>query len=494
MPSFDGVLVERDGYALTLTRGREHVLLRLKDLRIAPGNTASLGCILSANLQADSLELTLEGGGSHQVSLGSLLHPSPGPELLVSGARVMTCTSQGPGLERLGLIDDGSVVIGGGRILWVGPSAGLPDAGLDVAGIPRVLARGRLLSPGLVDCHAHPVFAGDRASEFAMRAAGDDYQSIAARGGGILATVLPTRASTKGELRRLCNERVHRAFAAGTTTMEAKSGYDLTVDGELKLLEVALAVDATSPVDLSPTLLGAHVLPPERRESRATYVDEVANQMVPRAAAKGLASAVDVYCDDGAFSLEETERIFVAAKSAGLDLRGHFGQFADLGGPELASRMGALSADHLEQVSPDGIAAMAKAGVVAVMLPGACVQLKQEPPPVTELRAAGVDMAVASDLNPGSIRCETLPTPMWLATTRYGMTVEEAWLGVTRVAARAMGRSDIGSVQPGMRADLALWDCAHPAAIPYHVGRNLVCGMIKAGRPYYFAADDIEVE
>jgi imidazolonepropionase len=266
--------------------------------------------------------------------------------------------------------------------------------------------------------------------------------------------------------------------------MEAKSGYALTVEGELRMLEAALAADALHPVDLEPTLLGAHALPPGRGD-RATYIDEVAGRMIPDAAAAGLARSVDVYCDEGAFTLAEARLVLEAGRRSGLHVRAHAGQFADLGAAELVAELGGLSADHLERVSPGGIRAMAAHGVVAVMLPGACVQLRLDPPPVAALREAGVAMAVASDLNPGSSACESLLVPMWLAATHYRMTVDEVWLGVTRHAARALGRPDVGVLAPGAVADLVMWNAERPAEIPYSYGAGtaLVRSVLKAGRP-----------
>jgi imidazolonepropionase len=396
-------------------------------------------------------------------------------------------TADGPDGEPLGTLRDATVVCRDGSIVWVGPAAGVEGCGVDLARARRIDAAGALVTPGLIDCHAHPIFAGDRADEFARRAAGQSYLEIAAAGGGINATLGPTRAASFEDLVASTSARMTRALHAGTTTCEAKSGYDLTTAGELRLLEVAREVDRNHPIDIVPTLLGAHLVPPERRDDRAGYVSDVVDSMIPAAAEGDLADAVDVYCDEGAFNLEETRTILTAARHAGLQVRAHVGQFADLGGAELLAELGGLSADHLEQVSEAGIAAMAAAEVVAVMLPGACVQLRMTPPPVEALRAAGVAMAVASDMNPGTSHCETLPIQMWLATTHYGMTVEETWLGVTRVAARALGRDDIGVIRPGAAADLVIWDADSPAEIPYRYGGNLARTVIKGGRPFALA-------
>ncbi len=394
-------------------------------------------------------------------------------------ARVMTCT--GSDADPLGLIANGAVLTDGGHIVWVGDAVDAAAAcrALDVLPGERVDLGGRLLTPGLIDCHTHAIFAGDRAAEFALRARGASYLEIAAAGGGIAATLAPTRAAADATLERLTIDRLLAARATGTTTMEVKSGYDLTVAGELRLLRVIAHAGARAPLAVVPTLL-CHVVPPERRSDRAAYVRELVEVLVPTVAADRLATSVDVYCDDGAFTRDETAAILGAARNAGLGVRAHVGQFSDHGAAELCAELGALSVDHLEQVSPAAIAALAAAGTVAVMLPGACVQLRLPPPPVAALRAAGVPLAVASDLNPGSSYASSLPVQMWLATTHFSMSVEEAWLGVTRIAARALGLVDRGLLVPGARADLVVWNAEHPAEIPYRYGSNLVDRVVTA--------------
>ncbi len=405
-------------------------------------------------------------------------------DLVVRNARVMTCDPARPGL---GLIDRGAVAIRGGAIAWVGDDADAAGAGVAAAGAPAAAvidAGGRLVTPGLVDCHTHAIFAGDRANEFGMRAAGRSYLEIAAAGGGIAATLGPTRAAADEELAALLDGRLAAARAAGTTTIEVKSGYDLTVAGELRLLRVVAAAARRGPQRIVPTLL-AHLIPKERAADRARYVEEIAGELVPAVARERLAASVDVYCDEGAFTLDESRAILGAARRAGLAVRGHVGQFRDLGGAHLLAELGARSADHVEQIDDAGIAALAGAGIVAVMLPGACVQLRLPVPPVDRLRKAGVAMAVASDLNPGSSYCETLLPQLWLATTHYGMTVEEAWLGVTRHAARALGLAGPGTLAPGAPADLIVWRCDEPAAVPYRYGATaaLIERVYVAGAP-----------
>ncbi len=380
----------------------------------------------------------------------------------LSPVRIVSCKERDG--DPLGVTEDGAVVVDGGRIVWVGKSAEADPA------IERVECGGRLLTPGLIDCHTHAIFAGDRANEFGMRARGAGYLEIAKAGGGIAATVGPTRTASEEELERLMVERLQAARATGTTTAEVKSGYDLSVEGELRLLRV---LKRRKEMGIVPTLL-CHLIPAERRADREAYVRELVEELVPAVAREGLATSVDVYCDEGAFTREESEAIWRRAKREGLAVRGHVGQFQDLGAAVLCAELGALSIDHVEQIDDEGIAAIAKAGTVAVMLPGACVQLRLPVPPVGKLRAAGVPMAVASDLNPGSSFSSSLPLQMWLATTHFGMTVEEAWLGVTVHAARALGLDDRGTIEVGKRADLVLWNAEHPAAIPYRYGANLV--------------------
>jgi imidazolonepropionase len=382
------------------------------------------------------------------------------PTTLLRNARVMTCDPARPGL---GIIERGAVALDGRAIAWVGDDADAPAAELVVD------CRGQLVTPGLVDCHTHAIFAGDRADEFAMRARGATYLEIAAAGGGINATLAPTRAADDTALALRLGDHLAEARATGTTTMEAKSGYDLTADGELRLLAL-LAARAPAVV---PTLL-AHLVPAERAADRDAFVAEICTRWIPAAAQRRLATSVDVYCDRGAFTLAEARAILSAARAHGLAVRAHVGQFEDLGGAELVAELGGLSVDHLEQVSGAGIAALARAGTVAVMLPGACVQLRLPVPPVDQLRAAGVPLAVATDCNPGSSYSTSLPIQMWLATTHLGMTVEEAWLGVTRVAARALGLADRGVLVAGARGGAVVWRCESVADVCYRYGAPLV--------------------
>ncbi len=396
-------------------------------------------------------------------------------DLVIHNARVMTCD---PARAGLGIIDHGAIAITGGHVAWVGVDGDKPAAARTID------ARGALVTPGLVDCHTHAIFAGDRAGEFGMRAAGKTYLEIAAAGGGINATLGPTRTATDDELVALTTMRLAAARETGTTTIEIKSGYDLTVAGELRLLRCVARVAAAGPTRVVPTVL-AHLVPPERRGDRDAFVRELCDELVPAVARERLATTIDVYCDEGAFTLDETRAIYAAADRVGLAIRGHVGQFKDLGAAELLAQHRALSGDHLEQVSDAGIAALASAGIVAVMLPGACVQLRLPVPPIERLRQAGVAMAIASDLNPGSSFSSDLPLQMWLATTHYGMSVDEAWLGVTRHAAKALGAPRAGELTAGAYADLIVWRCEDPATVPYRYGasRSSIEQIYIAGQP-----------
>lgn len=386
----------------------------------------------------------------------------------------MTC--DGPDDNPLGILDQGSLVIAEGQVRWVGNERprGAPMQVIDLGG--------RLVTPGLVDCHTHLPFLGDRAAEFALRARGAGYQEIAAAGGGIASTVAATSSADPGALAEVIAGRARRLAELGVTTVECKSGYDLSLAGEARLLAAVRAAAEQVSTTLVATLL-AHVVPKEQREptARQAYVAAFARELVPRVAAEALATSVDVYCDEGAFTLEETRQILAAAAAHGLGVRAHIGQFADLGGASLLAELGAWSADHLEEVAERDLPALAAAGVVAVMIPTACVQLRQKPPPVAALRRHRVRMALASDWNPGTSWAEGLAIPMWLGATHYGMTVEETWLAVTRHAAAALHRQDLGVLRAGARADFVIWDTSEPASIPYRIGANLAAEVWSAG-------------
>lgn len=389
-------------------------------------------------------------------------------DLLVTHGRVVTCDGppEAPPADRLGILDDGAVAVVDGRVAWVGPREEL-----GAARAARTLdAGGRLVMPGLVDPHTHLVFAGSRVDEFARRMAGEDYRAIAAAGGGIAATVRWSRAASDETLYDAARARAEALRAHGVTSAEVKSGYGLTTDQELRQLRVARRLGSDGVLNVTTSLLGAHAVPPERRDDRAAYVEEVAARMVPAAAERSLADACDVYLDDGAFTRDEAERILRAALDAGLRVRAHVGQFADLGGAELLAELGALSADHLEEVSDAGLRAMAEAGVVAVLLPGAWRTLRQRAPDAARMRAHGVRVAVGTDCNPGTSPTVDLPLMASLAVRDAGLTLEEAVLAVTVEAAAAAGLPDAGRLAPGARADLALFDEEDPRALAYGIG------------------------
>lgn len=370
---------------------------------------------------------------------------------LLTGA---TLVSLPPG-GGLGLIPQGALWHDGERILAVGPAATLrtqvPDS------VPRRDLDGQYLYPALIDCHTHLVFAGDRAGEFEQKLAGVPYTEIAAAGGGIRSTVRATRAAGEAELLDLALARLARLTAEGVGTVEIKSGYGLDYATEAKLLRVARQLGAQSGVRVVTTFLGLHALPPEYADRRADYVRDVAEDWLPRLAGEGLVDQVDAYCDQVGFSAAEVRPCLEAARRLGLPIKLHAEQLSDAGGASLVAEFGGLSADHLEYLSEAGIAAMAQAGTVAVLLPGAFYVLKEtRKPPVAALRAAGVPKAVATDLNPGTSPLRSLRLAMNLACVLFGLSVEEALRGVTVNAARALGLRDCGSLMPGYRADLLI--------------------------------------
>ena len=379
-----------------------------------------------------------------------------------------------------GLIRDAALAIRGDRIAWIGPWGDLPA---DYAHAERIDMGGRLVTPGLIDCHTHIVFAGHRAGEFEMRLQGASYEEVARAGGGILSTVTATRAASEQALVAGALSRLQKMRRTGTTTVEVKSGYGLTVADEVKMLRAARALGELSPVTIRTTHLAAHAIPPAFKGRADAYIDEVAIPSLHAAHAEGLIDAVDAFCEGIAFSPAQVERLFTAARVLGLPVKLHAEQLSDLGGAALAARQGALSADHLEYLSPDGVAAMAQAGTVAVILPGAFYTLREtQAPPIAALRASAVPMAVATDCNPGSSPMTSLPLAMNMACTLFRMTPLEALMGTTTHAARALGLSDRGQLVPGLRADLAVWDADHPAELSYPIGADTLHQTIIGGR------------
>jgi imidazolonepropionase len=375
-----------------------------------------------------------------------------------------------------GLIEDGAVSFENGRIAWAGPRREAPAG-------ETIDCGGRLLTPGLVDCHTHLVYGGNRANEFEMRLNGVSYTEIAKAGGGIAATVAATRAASEDALVAAARPRLDALLAEGVTTVEIKSGYGLEAEAELKMLRAArrLGGPKGAPVGVVTTFLGAHTVPPEYRERRAEYVDLVCERMLPLVV--GLADAVDGFCETIAFSPDEIERVFAAARALDLPVKLHAEQLSNLGGAKLAAHYGALSVDHIEYLDDEGVAAIAKSGTVAVLLPGAFYYLREKQvPPVAALRAAHVPIAVATDLNPGSSPVHSILAAMNMACVLFGLTPEEALHGATVNAARALGLADRGAIAPGSRADLVLWNVERPAELAYPLGYNPCAAVIRGGQ------------
>ena len=384
----------------------------------------------------------------------------------------------------LGVIEDGAIASVGGRIAWLGREADLPPHRKQSA-VEVIHCDGSWLTPGFIDCHTHIVFGGDRTADFRRRLHGESYAGIARAGGGIMSTVRATRLASNEELTAGAVARAGELAAWGVTTIEVKSGYGLDLETELRMLDVAAGIARHLVVDISPTLLAAHAVPPEYAERRHDYVRLVLDDIIPAALEQGLATAIDVFCEDIAFTPGEARTILDTGIAAGLHGRLHADQLSDLGGGALAANVGAGSADHLEHLSLDGVRAMASADVCAVLLPGAAYTLGADRrPPVTALRRAGVTMAVATDANPGSSPITHLGAILNLACILFRLTPEEALLGVTRAAAKVLGlETDRGTLEAGKRADLALWDVADLAELCYWVGTSPLKSVVKDGVP-----------
>ncbi|WP_417434412.1 imidazolonepropionase [Hoeflea sp.] len=383
------------------------------------------------------------------------------------------------GAPAYGLVNEGAVAIRAGRIAWAGPAADLPDEfKLD----ERLDLEGRLVTPALIDCHTHVIHGGNRAREFEMRLEGASYEEVARAGGGIVSTVAATRTATQDQLVADALTRVDAMLAEGVTTIEIKSGYGLDIENELKMLRAARAVAEKRPVRVRTSYLGAHAEPPEYKGRGDAYIDEVCIPGLEAAHAEGLVDAVDGFCEGIAFSPDQIARVFDKAKALGIPLKLHAEQLSNLGGAKLAAGYGAMSADHLEHANDEDAAAMAKAGTVAVILPGAFYTLRETAaPPIDAFRKHGVVMAVATDCNPGSSPMSSLLLSMNMACTLFRMTPEEALAGVTRNAARALGLDDAGQIKSGLRADLAVWDVEHPAELAYRIGFNPLWKRIYGG-------------
>ena len=405
-------------------------------------------------------------------------------------ANLATMTSGG---APYGALEDGAIAVKDGRIVWVGRRIDLPGSprsAMELHNGSRDLAQsvylcgGAWLTPGLVDCHTHLVFGGNRAREFEMRLEGASYEEIARAGGGIVSTVKATREATADELSTSAGARLAALASEGVTTVEIKSGYGLDLENELKMLEVAKSIGEYERVRVQRTFLGLHALPPEFKDDRAAYVQLVADVMIPAVAAAGAADAVDAFCENIGFTPEETDYVFSAATANGLRVKLHAEQLSNQNGAALAARHNALSADHLEYVDDAGIKAMARAGMVAVLLPGAFYFLRETMlPPIEKLRAAGVPMALATDCNPGTSPLTSPLAIMNMACTLFRMTPEEALAGFTREGARALGLQDeIGTLEIGKAADFAIWDITSPAELSYWLGAKLLSERVVAGR------------
>jgi imidazolonepropionase len=395
-------------------------------------------------------------------------------DLWVNG-RLATMTTGG---AAYGAIADGAIAAEGGKIAWVGARRDLPGRPAELASRVHDLA-GHWLTPGLIDCHTHLVYAGDRAREFELRLQGASYEEIARAGGGIRSTVTLTRAASEGELVASAQKRLDGFIREGVTTIEVKSGYGLDSATEAKMLRAARHLQG---VTVKTSFLGAHALPPEFEGRSGAYIDLVVEEMLP--AVTGLADAVDAFCEKIAFSPEETRKLFAAARARGLPVKLHADQLSDLGGATLAAEFAALSADHLEYTSEAGVAAMAKSGTVAVLSPGAFYFLREKQlPPIEAMRRAGVPIAIASDSNPGSSPAASLLLMLNMAATLFRLTPEEALAGVTRAAAAALGlAASHGTLEAGKVADFAIFDISQPAELAYRIGANPCVGRIRGGR------------
>lgn len=391
-----------------------------------------------------------------------------------------------PGRPGLGIVEGGAVAVRDGRILFAGPAAELPSS--ELTGAETIDCDGRWVTPGLIDCHTHLVHAGNRAREFEMRLAGASYEEIARAGGGIVSSVSSVRATDEDGLVRESLPRLDALLAEGVTTVEIKSGYGLTVADELKMLSAARKLSEKRDVAIVTTYLGAHATPAEYKGRNGDFLREVVLPGLEAAHAEGLIDAVDGFCEGIAFSPEDMRLVFDAAEKLGLPVKLHADQLSNLHGAALAAEYGALSADHLEYTDEEGAAAMAKAGTVAVLLPGAFYFIREtKKPPVELFRKHGTPMALATDCNPGTSPLTSLLLTMNMGATLFALTVEECIAGITREAAGALGKlDDIGTLQPGKAADLAIWDIAEPAELVYRIGFNPLHSRIRAGRDATF--------
>lgn len=384
-----------------------------------------------------------------------------------------------------GAIADAALAVRGDAIAWIGPRRDLPR---DRTAAQTLSCHGHWLTPGLVDCHTHLVHAGNRAHEFERRQRGATYADIAREGGGIASTVLATRAASEAQLATESRPRLAALAREGVTTVEIKSGYGLDTEGEAKQLRVARAIAREMDMSVRTTLLAAHALPPEFAGRADEFIDYACRDMIPAIAAMGIADAVDAYCETIGFTAEQTRRVFAAARAAGLPVKLHADQLSDMDGARIAADAHALSADHLEYASEAGVHAMASAGSVAVLLPGAFYALRETRlPPIAAMREAGAAMAIATDCNPGTSPTTSLVLMLNMACTLFGLTPEEALAGATVHGARALGLADRGALAPGLRADVACWGIAEPAELAYRFGGNPCAGVVRGGRVAFWS-------
>ena len=395
--------------------------------------------------------------------------------MLLTNARLAKMTADRP----YGLVEDGAIVIDDGRIAWAGEASQLPA---QFSSQERRDLGGRLVTPALIDCHTHIVFGGNRARDFEMRLEGATYEELARAGGGIVSTVAATRAASTEDLVRLALPRVDALLAEGVATLEIKSGYGLDTSTELNMLRAAREIARLRSVTIKTSFLGAHAVPPGYADRADEYIDQVCIPTLDAAHQEGLVDAVDGFCEGIAFTPEQIERVFEKAIDLDLPVKLHAEQLSNLGGAKLAARFGALSADHIEYASEDDVKALADAGTVAVLLPGAFYTLREsQAPPVAELRKHSVPIAIATDCNPGSSPLASLLLALNMACTLFRLTPEEALAGVTRNAAQALGLRDVGQLAPGHRADLAIWDVAQPAELAYRIGFNPLYARVREG-------------
>jgi imidazolonepropionase len=411
--------------------------------------------------------------------------------LIIKSARqILTLRSDQKGprtgeyMEDLGIIEDGAVAVSDGKIVAVGKTHEVLDQVKIDAKTKVIDAKDKVVLPGFVDCHTHPVFAATREAEFEMRVKGRPYQEIAAAGGGIKSSVTTLRATSKEELIQLALTRLDRMMSYGTTTIEAKSGYGLSLEDEIKMLEVIKELNRLHPIDLIPTFLGAHELPEEYKERREEYIQLIVEKMIPEVARRKLAVFCDIFCEKGVFNIEESRKILSAAKNHGLKLKLHADQLTALGGAKLAAEMGAVSADHLEFIDDEGIEMMKQAGVIGVLLPGACFGLGvTEYPPARKMIDQGLPVALATDFNPGSSFTESMPIILSMACLMMKMSPAEAVVASTINSAYAADKAEeAGSIKKGKKADLVVWNVRDYREIPYHYGVNLVDQVIKDGK------------